>query len=369
MQKIKRHFRCPRCFSLNTKRHGKRSNKQGKTVSRKQRWRCKTCHHVFTPSEQPKSSLRRKATELYFDSGASYRAVARHLGLHKMTAYGYIQELASNCKEPWETSKELSPQWEGFLVIDGDFLRVAKRRYSLLIGVDAKTQDIPDALLAPHEDARHWIRFLNSLDRIEYPVKGITSDADPAIQAAVRAVLPHVPYQLCVRHFFKGLIHTLRYRLTQKRGYWRENDRLLEAAHQMLYAHSFAQAKQYLTAICIDPGFKKAGLFPLIEHIEAHFSQLTQHHFYPGMPRTNNIAEGVISRLDAKINRTGGFEFQRTAWATLKMLIMWYRFKKFTDCRKPNKQNNGKCPLEIAKVDASNIDWITFSQKSIRHHF
>jgi hypothetical protein len=46
------------------------------------------------------------------------------------------------------------------------------------------------------------------------------------------------------------------------------------------------------------------------------------------------------------------------------MLIMRYRFKVFTDCRKKNKQKNGKTPLELAGVDLLKMNWINFSQKS-----
>ena len=102
----------------------------------------------------------------------------------------------------------------------------------------------------------------------------------------------------------------------------------------------------------------------VINKIKVNFSDLTRHHFYPGMPRTSNIGEGVISRLDSKINQADGYAGYDTAWATLKMLIMRYRFKKFTDCRKKNIHKNGKSPLELCGVDVSNINWIKFSQRA-----
>ena len=81
------------------------------------------------------------------------------------------------------------------------------------------------------------------------------------------------------------------------------------------------------------------------------------------MPRTNNIAEGMTRRPDEKITKADGYMYHDTCWATMKMLIMWYRFKKFTDCRKKNKYKNGKSPLNVAGVNTSNIDWIRFSQR------
>jgi transposase-like protein len=234
-----------------------------------------------------------------------------------------------------------------------------------LLGVDAFSQDIPHAILAEHEDGMNWTHFFLVMKYpIRYPLKEIISDGEPAIQEAREAVYPDVLWQLCVRHFEKELSHFLHYRFTQKRGYWPEIDRFLKVVHHMLHARSFGEAKRYLSAIYIDPGFKQAGLSGIIDNAKEKFPNLVTHHFHHGMPRTTNIAEGSISRLDSKINQADGYRYHQTCWATLKMLIMWYRFKKSTDCRKKNRHKNGKSPLELAGVDASNINWIKFSQRS-----
>lgn len=96
---------------------------------------------------------------------------------------------------------------------------------------------------------------------IRYPLKGIISDGEPAIQEAREAVYPDVPWQLCVRHFEKELSHFLHYRFTQKRGYWREIDRFLKAVHRMLYARSFGEAKRYLSGYLYRPWLQASGAF------------------------------------------------------------------------------------------------------------
>ena len=131
----------------------------------------------------------------------------------------------------------------------------------------------------------------------------------------------------------------------------------------MLYAKDIDMARKYFSAISIDPGFKQAGFDELIRKISDNFDDLTRHHSYPGMPRTSNIGEGLISRLDSKINQADGYKCHDTAWATLKMLIMRYRFKSFTDCRRKNKHKNGKSPLDLAGIDVSKTNWVKFSQK------
>lgn len=360
MAKSRRRVRCPFCSGLHTKRYGFSPVHEGSKGHR--RYYCHECRKTF-------SLLRHQVTEeavqLYFDTAASYRAVGRSLHMRPMTAYERIIGMGFQSKSPMQVSLELKPRWCGYLVVDGDTLSVGRRSECLMIGADSYSQDIPHAILAEHEDGMNWTRFFLVIKHpIGYPFRGIISDGDPAIQEARQAVLPDVPWQLCIKHFEDNLRRYLRYTFTQKRGYWRETDRLLKSVHHMLYAKSFNEAHRYLAAISVDPGFKQAGLSEVIDNIREKFPYLVTHHFYPGMPRTNNIGEGIISRLDEKINRADGYKCHDTCWATMKMLIMWYRFKTFTDCRKKNKHKNGKCPLELAGVKTSNIDWIQFSQRS-----
>lgn len=355
MRLIKHPLRCPFCQGLRTRKHGK-------TSSGHARWYCKQCQRSFTPYNE---QLTVRGTEMYFDSEASYRGVGRALGINPNTAWNRIITLGFNCKSPMETSVELKPQWSGYLMVDGDSIAVGSHRESLLLGVDAGTQDIPNAILAEHEDGENWTRLLLGIKHpIHYPVKGIVSDGDPALQEAIRVVFPGVPYQYCARHFEKELYRYLHYGFTQKRGYWREGQRFLDTSKRLLYASHFEAAQYRFRSMVRDRGFKEAGFGELIRKIRNNFNDLMTHHFHPGMPRTNNIAEGMISRLDSKINQADGYKCHDTAWATLKMHIMHRRFKTFTDCRNGNKNNNGKSPLELAGIDVAKYNWITFSQKS-----
>lgn len=373
------HVRCPHCQGLNTKRHGilafRRITLQGVHLKGTQRWFCKECRRAFTPEPyrcvQAKYDLEinEKAVMLYFDEAASYRAVGRELSRlcsHRISgkrAFYLIQPLLQNCKSPLEVSLELCPQWSGFVIVDGDSLRVGKSRLSLLVGVDALTQDIPHAILADHEDMENWLHFLLVLRyEVHFPFKGVVSDGDPAIESAMELVCPGVPYQLCIKHFQDGLVRYLRYQSSHGRGTWREIDRFLEAVHHCLYAQTLEESCAFRDAISIDPGFKKIHLEDAISKLQTNFVRLTQHFRVPGLPRTTNIAEGTIRRLDRKLNTTDGFEVQESAWNTIKMLLVHYRFRAFTDSR--TRENNGLCPLQLAEIDTRNVNWIKFSQRS-----
>ena len=306
MKKTKYRLICPYCDSIDTKRHSKTKTQKGVRI----RWYCKSCKKAFTPRLK---QISMEGTRIYFDSEASYRAVSRELKINPMTAYRRIMALGFNCKSPMEVSMELKPNWSGYLIVDGDSIRVASILESLLLGVDSGTQDIPHAILAEHEDGLNWTWLLLVLKSpIGYPFKGIISDGDPSVQEAIKVVLPNVPYQYCVRHFEKELYRYIRYDFTQKRGHWREAEKFLEISKNMLYAKSYEMAEKYLSAISMDPGFKKAGLGLAIGKIKANFADLTRHHFHPGMPRTSNIGEGVISRLDSKINQADGYKCHDT---------------------------------------------------------
>ena len=85
------------------------------------------------------------------------------------------------------------------------------------------------------------------------------------------------------------------------------------------------------------------------------------HFDYPQLPRTNNIIEGIIDKLKHKITDCHGFTHRETAWNFIKMIIMNYRFHKFTCSR--IERHNGECPLELAGVDTRGINWIKLSQR------
>ena len=365
----RRRIRCPFCQSMKTIRYGsfalKKVHRGGKR-KRRRRWYCNDCQRAFTPyqvSSEHISLLAYQAAELYYDSKASYRDVARKLRIHRSTAYRLISRVSRNCKSPCEVNAELKPQWSGYLIVDGDAIDVGGGRKILLVGVDSHSQDILHALLVNAEDGYTWSRFLSGIQHIRgYTPPGVVSDGFPALIQGIGAVYPHRPRQLCVRHFEKDLTYLLRYRFTQKPGHWRQNKRLLGAVHRMLYANSLTTAQRQLESISVDSGFQQAGFSGIIRHIKKQFPHLTTHHCYPDMPRTNSIVEGVISRLDERIDPADGYGSQQTCWATLKMLIMWYRFKNFTDCRKKNKHKNGKSPIQLAGADTSDINWIRYSQ-------
>lgn len=375
------HKQCPHCNGYATRRHDilvvKKVTLQGVEQHGVQRWYCKDCLRAFTP-KRPESEMNKytmdvyeKTAMLYFDQGASFRGVARDLsrmGLIHINAkrcWAMMQELGLNCKAPWEVSLELKPQWSGYIAVDGDALKAGSRMESALLGIDIMSLDIPHLILAEHEDLENWLCFFLALKHtLKYPFKGIVSDGEPSIESAIKLVCPTIPHQLCVKHFQDGVRRYLRYQSSHGRGTWREIERFEDAVHRCIYSKTLEQSQQYLQAIQTDPGFHKIHLEDAIAMLERNFDKLTRHFLYPGLPRTNNTAEGTISKLDRRLNPMDSFACHQTAWHILKMLTVHTRFRTLTDCRPLHKYRNGLSPLEVAGVNTHGINWIKFSQKS-----
>lgn len=372
---------CPRCGSLNTKRHDilvlKKVTLQGVKPQGVQRWYCKDCRRPFTPERSASETatytleIYEKAAMLYFDQSAAYRAVARELqrmgiSIDAKQCWVLVQTLAQNCKAPWEVSMELRPKWSGFIGVDADHLKVADHWEAPILGVDIDTLDIPHLILAEHEDAPNWLHFFLVLKHIGYPFQGVVSDGDPSIESAVRLVCPGIPQQLCVKHFLDGLHRYLRYKSSHGRGTWRIVERFETMAHDCLYALTLPEVRLRLTMIQVDPDFKRIHLEDAIAMLERDFDRLTRHFAHPGLPRTNNVTEGTIRKLDRRLTPMDSLASHQTAWNVLKMLTLHTRFRILTDCRPPHQHRNGQSPLQLAGIDTQQLHWIRFGQQPQR---
>ncbi len=373
---------CPHCGAFNTKRHSilvlKKVTLHGVTPHGVQRWYCKDCCRAFTPERPPSETTRytldvhEKAVMLYFDQGSAYRAVARELqrmGVARITpeqCWKMVQALAGNCKAPWEVSLELKPRWSGFIGVDADHVQVASHWEAPMLGVDIGTLDIPHLILAEREDAETWLFYFLVLKAVGYPFRGIVSDGDPSIWSAAQLVCPGVPHQLCVKHFLDDLHRYLRYRSSHGRGTWRILERFENMAHGCLYALTLPEVRMRLAMIQVDPDFRRIQLHDGIGMIERNFTALTQHFACPGLPRTNNVTEGTIRKLDRRLTPMDGFASHQSAWNVLKMLTLHTRFRRLTDCRQPHRHRNGHNPLQLAGIDTRQLHWIRFGQKPRR---
>jgi len=106
---------------------------------------------------------------------------------------------------------------------------------------------------------------------------------------------------------------------------------------------------------------RQAKLIKRMNILRIRFPNLIKRFKDHNLRPDNNIVENVVKQLNQKFKKVAGFEFYETAYNSIKLLVMRYRFHTFSCSRIPG--NNGKSPLELAGIDTNNINWVRFSQK------
>lgn len=234
---------------------------------------------------------------------------------------------------------------EGFLGIDGKVIRVKGDKRCLLIGVDHPTQDLVHALVLDSETADGFARLATEA-RLDagHALAGVVSDLGPGFAQSHRDHFGSVPFQACRVHFDRRLDQEIPKSLwSAKAPLYAE---LKERIREVLYASDYDQAVALLQALKHDRArFKGIGKVNMIRSLERTFDLFMAHHFTPGLPADNNVAENVIKQLNKKLRLMEGFESIESAERYVRLLVGCYRFKRFTDSQ---NGNNGKAPLELA---------------------
>lgn len=303
--------------------------------------------------------MKTRAITQYFDGEASYRSVGRELGVKADTVWGWVQEAGTRCKSFAEVAEELRPTWSGYLLADGRTVRIRGVKHALCLTADVGTQDVPHAGLCAHEDFGSWQAVFLAVKALAYPLKGLILDEDPALWAAARSVFPVAPIQACVRHVVSGLRFWLRYRY---QGPSTRVDAFADLCQRLAYAvhtgHVAAVQEEWRRQRHV---FVRYGLREAVETFEAKMPHLWVYFAHPGMPRTTNVIEGIIRQLGRKLDDTDGFQSLGTAWATIQLLLMRYRFHPFSCSRL--RRHNGHSPLTLAGVDTKRLNWVPFARR------
>jgi len=309
-----------------------------------------------------------KAADLYFNAEASYRAVGRQLHVRPSQVFQWIHELGKKCKSFTQVAQELSLHYSGYLLADGTTVHVKGKKRYLLLTADAHTHDIPYAHLpAPvclparsaqagvhrtgrrangagmaHRQAQAGLGksedydtrkavFIGIRDRIQFPLKAIVIDGDRGLLKAVKEVFPTLPIQLCVRRLHNYNIYHLKYQFT---GPSHGIEPFLDITHKLLYAKNPEHLQILIEKYNSMRTFLiESGLEAEVVNFETKSPYMWTHFRYPELPRTTNIIEAIIDQLKHKITDCHGFEYHETAWNTIKMIIMNYRFHRFTCSR------------------------------------
>lgn len=330
------------------------------------RYYCLNCHRWFSERSGVKNIKRYepspilKEADLYLNAEASYRAVGRQLHVRPCQVFLWINELGKNSESFEEVARELSPEYSGYFLADATTIFIQGKKNQLLLTVDAKTQDIPCAALSKKEDYPIWKTVLQGLkDRISYPAKRVVVDKDPGLLRAIRETFPGMPIRLCIRHLYSYHVYHLKYLF---QGTKETIEPFLDITHRMLYAKNLKHLEYLFQEYnSLRNFFIQKGLETKVLNFESKKNLIWTHFQYSQLPRTNNIIKEIIDKLKHRITDCHGFTYQGTAWNSIKMIIMNYRFHTFSCSR--IEGHNGKSPLELADINTTHINWIQFCQR------
>lgn len=305
-----------------------------------------------------------EAVRLYVQGLPSYRTLAtlleRRVGrpVSRVTLNAWVDELGGASLTPLEVSAALSPDWGGFLGVDGKAIFVTGEERCLLVGVDQTTQDVVHALVLESEDEDGFERLVREAVTVAgYPLKGLVSDAAPPFVATHANYFPRVPLQLCRIHASRRLDFDIPKAKRSPDAPLRAE--LKDRVRAVLFGPDPAEARRRLDALLADRArYKGLGRRDTLGALERSFELYMTHYRVPGLPADANITENVIKQLGKKLRLMEGFATMESAERFSRLLIGCYRFKRFTDsCR---SDDNGKSPLELAGVDLTGVDWLPF---------
>lgn len=253
-------------------------------------------------------------------------------------------------------------------MVDGKIIKVKGKRNCLIIGVDY-TGDIPLTKyeIGP-ENKSAYVRFFKNLKELNYQLKGLVSDGNTDIYQAAKLFYSSFHYQTCLKHFMRNIDRSFSY-LTIKRkkldNKFKTELNFREEIYLLVYAENYDDfLNQYYSLKCKRKYFKSPYCHKMWFKIQDNLYPIIARYFDYQLELTNNQAESFIKQINRRLKLIEGFQRPETAEAYLRLLIMYLRFKPYTDARKTNRHRNGKSRLELAGVEAKNIDWLKFSQKT-----
>lgn len=378
-----------------------------------QRFFCLSCAKSFTASVGDRH--RSYSTAFMIDvarrhiEGESYRVIARDVyrltrrKISPTSLQHMVCAVASRAKTAREMSKEFTPHWSGFLVVDEKRVPVKRNPLWCYEAIDT-TGDIIHWCPVSECSVNEAVRFLEEVKTLGYPCQGITSDLDTSLTLAIERVYAKRPHQYCIKHALGVLEKILGYRKTQqqqrqrvgqlrtnferlplKKGLYlrkasqdfveqwrktrvpskkaREISELRDQCNRILCAQNQGQALDLLACLRRRRSSERLRKWKAVAFLERHWVCLMRHHTVRGLPRTNNMAETFNRQLKRRIKTIESFQHPSTATSYMNLLVAYLRLKPYTDCRGGRKHLNGKSRLQAAGVKIAPQDWLKASLK------
>lgn len=361
-------FYCPTCKNIAVKKAGKiRVEKVERTRFKyifRQAYRCMK-GHLFIPNHNQSSftnSFIEFVVILYLRS-LSLNTVIQIVRvqfekdiLSKETILKFIEKVSDLLPTLDDIDNLYHPKRSGYLSFDGVWFKYRNKNFVLLICFDPETFDVIEVKLEADETQAGYERLIteavNKIGAVN--VKGAYGDGDKGLIKALKVLLPHVPFQLCIFHKELRMgqvvpiksVHVSR----QLTAFQKHDIKVFQLLfREVIYAISkddsvkaLDRLKQYAEKTQNEK-FLKA-----YRSLNYNFKYTLTHFDNPHMKRDNNILEGFNSIIKRRLRLLKGFKKPGNIEKYIKLILLDYRFHEFIGSE--NKRRNSKTPLELTGV-------------------
>jgi transposase-like protein len=240
-----------------------------------------------------------------------------------------------------------------------------KRWMYVYLAVDVFTYDLLHIDIYPHNGKAEARAFLQALKAKGYTPQVIVTDMNRDYSEPIRAVFPKAMHHECVFHALQWTQRLVKdvygndYAQTHP-----EAVVLKEKVYRIFKAKSRKTVnKRYREVMALKEEYvaQLPDAQRIFDFLENHFPKLVNAVENPLAPLTNNTVELVIRRFDQHYQNMCGFDSIETARKYLHLFELSYRFTPFVRDNKkdrerpPDRRIGGKCPLELAGYDISQM--------------
>jgi hypothetical protein len=305
-----------------------------------------------------------------------------------------VNEVAAHAKGSIAMQEEFHPQWSGYLLVDDKYLSVRGRKVMSLVAADSLGDPLHSEILEVPDQSEINGFFQFIVERLDYPLRGLTSDLDFRFGRALEALnLQHILHQRCIWHgmqmvrkllnhpvlhqkYFllkrrlereerkagdrdpyadRTMLERLRAELAALEPEYLRQCELLEAVRKILYEPDPTNSREMIAAFRRSYQRRYPSVVAwLVENVDL----MLVHQLDVRIPKTNNIAENLNKQLERRFKTIEAFQSVETAWNYQNLIRNYLRFKPYTDCRGDRRIYNGKSPLEVCGVVLEHHDWI-----------
>jgi hypothetical protein len=325
----------------------------------------------LTPYSPYRTEIKLLALQMYGWGYSTYRRTGQALGVSSMTVYFWVSA--------W--GHQLLPvaalfglvKSSGVVGVDEKYVLVPKndkpaekmkRWMYVYLAVDVYTYDLLHIAIYAHNDQDNALAFLLALRAKGYQPRVIVTDLRRDYGRDMARVFPQAIHHECIFHALQSVGQTCRklygadYAQTRPEvAQLRQNIAAIFQAKTKRTAHKRYNQVMVLREQFVQDNAEAAAIF---DFLQRHWPQLVNAIESKLIPKTNNAVEMVIRRFDQHYQNFCGFESIESAHIYLAVFEKLYRFTPFSDDAQPAIR--GKCPLQLAGYDISQIPMATLCQ-------